>query len=88
MKVPIYSGQFKKDYKLVKKRGNDVDELKRIFTELIKGNRLPPQNKDHALSGDYQGCRECHVKPDLLVIYQTDLTEITFIRVGTHSDLF
>jgi mRNA interferase YafQ len=88
MKTPVYSGQFKRDYKLAQKRGKNISELLRIIGELLNGNTLPPKNRDHPLSGDYAGCRECHVEPDWLLIYQDSETEITLVRLGSHSDLF
>ena len=88
MKTPVYSGQFKKDYKLAGKRGEDIAELKKIISELLIGNDLPPKNQDHMLSGNYRGCRECHINPDWLLIYEVTENEIKLIRTGSHSDLF
>lgn len=65
-----------------------------LITEVIKklaaGEPLPERNKDHPLSGDYAGCRECHVAPDWLLIYEiVDETLMLYLtRTGTHSDLF
>ena len=64
------STAFKKDLKTIVKRGLDTDLLDEVVTKLSKGELLPAKNKDHALSGDYAGCRECHIKPDWLLIYQ------------------
>ncbi len=88
MKTPIYSGKFKKDFKLAQKRGNNTSELKRIIDALLNGQKLPPKNRDHALSGDYAGCRECHIEPDWLLIYQASNSEVTLLRAGSHADLY
>jgi mRNA interferase YafQ len=57
---------------------------------LAAGEPLPAKNKDHPLSGDYAGCRECHITPDWLLIYETTDKELVLylLRTGTHSDLF
>ena len=76
--------------KLARKRGLDENKLNEIILKLIKGEELPPKNRDHNLSGDYKGFRECHISPDWLLIYGRDITVkiVTLIRTGTHSDLF
>ena len=84
------TSQFKKDYKLAKKRGCDVGLLKEAVTLLADGEKLPPKYSDHNLSGNYAGYRECHIEPDWLLVYK--ITEsrliLTLYRTGTHSDLF
>ena len=65
----IYSSQFKKDMKLAMRRGHTIDELVAVVTDLANDVPLPAKNKDHALKGEYAGCRECHIKPDWLLIY-------------------
>ena len=84
------STRFKKDYKLAQKRGYDISLLKKIITMLANGETLPPKHCDHALNGDYIGCRECHISPDWLLVYriENDLLVLGLIRTGTHSDLF
>lgn len=86
----VMTSIFKKDYKLAKKRGYDLSALQEIITKLANGQPLPEKNKDHALTGNYAGCRECHVKPDWLLIYQifNDELVLYLTRTGTHSDLF
>ena len=88
MKFPVFTTQFKKDYKLSQKRGKDTNKLKAIMSELTKENPLPSSNKDHPLSGNYKNCRECHIEPDWLLIYKVAETDILFLRTGSHSDLF
>ena len=65
----VASSRFKKDLKLAIKRGLDISLLDEVVTTLQKGESLPAKNKDHALTGNYTGCRECHIQPDWLLIY-------------------
>ena len=88
MKTPVFTNQFKKDYKLAQKRGKDLNLLKLIMSELVNENALSATYKDHNLTGNYKNCRECHVMPDWLLIYEIIEDEIRFLRTGTHSDLF
>lgn len=88
MPTPYYSRQFNKDVKKSKKRGKNTVALKEITRLLIAGQKLPEKNRDHPLSGNYVGHRECHIKPDWLLIYKLSSDEIFFVRTGTHSDLF
>ena len=86
----ILSNRFKKDLKLAKKRGMNLDELNAVVDQLAAMKPLPDKNRDHALTGDYIGFRECHVRPDWLLIYRVmdeDLVLFLF-RNGTHTDLF
>lgn len=80
---------FKKDYKRVQKRGYNIELLKEVITVLANGEELPPKNKDHALSGDWEGFRECHIQPDWLLIYRIVENKLilSLTRTGTHSDL-
>lgn len=82
--------KFQKDLKRVKKRGYDISLLTDIIKKLVAGEPLPQKNKDHALIGDYAGCRECHITPDWLLIYELSETELFLYltRTGSHSDLF
>lgn len=84
------STRFKKDYKLAKKRGYNMDLLKEVIDILANGDQLPEKYFDHPLSGDYRGSRECHIEPDWLLIYriEKDLLVLGLTRTGTHSDLF
>lgn len=84
----VYLKRFEKEVKKAKKRGKDIDKLKRIIIKLIKGESLPIKNRNHKLKGEFNNCYECHIEPDWLVIYQKTLTEIIFVRTGTHADLF
>lgn len=82
--------QFKKDYKLAIKRGLKIGLLKDIVATLAMGKTLPEKNKDHALTGNWVGHRECHILPDWLLIYriEDDVLVLTLTRTGSHSDLF
>ena len=84
------STQFKKDYKLAKRRGLDISLLKSIVTKLANGESLDPKYKDHPLTGNWIGHRECHIQPDWLLVYryEDDVLVLTLVRTGTHSDLF
>lgn len=76
--------------KLAARRGYNFDLLSEIVDKLARKEALPEKNRDHALTGDYEGFRECHVAPDWLLIYQAREVELVLylMRTGTHSDLF
>lgn len=65
----VLSGRFKKSLKLARKRGLNIDLLDSIVEKLLHGIPLEEKYKDHALSGNYKGYRECHIQPDWLRIY-------------------
>jgi mRNA interferase YafQ len=80
--------QFKKDVKLIKKRGKDIEKLKNIIYCLIKAEKLPHKNRDHPLKGTLKDCRECHIEPDWLLIYRIEGSTLCLVRTGSHADLF
>ena len=82
--------QFKKDLKLCKKRGLNLELLSEVLKLLVAGTPLPEKYHDHPLHGDFEGCRECHIQPDWLLIYEYSGSEliIYLTRTGSHSDLF
>ena len=84
------TSHFKKDYKLAMKRGLDISLLEDIIAKLALGESLPEKNRDHALSGNWNGYRECHILPDWLLIYKLEdnVLILTLARTGTHSNLF
>ena len=86
----ILSNHFKKDLKLVRKRGYDLALLDDIVTRLARQEQLPSKNRDHGLTGNYEGFRECHITPDWILIYRIDGNNLMLflLRTGTHSDLF
>jgi addiction module toxin, relE/stbE family len=84
------SAKFQKDLKRIQKRGYDITLLKDVLNLLVNGKILPIKYKDHNLSGNFKGCRECHITPDWLLIYEIAEKELILYltRTGTHSDLF
>lgn len=86
----VWTTQFKKDYKLAQKRHLNIEILDDIIRTLSRGETLSEKHRDHALSGDWEGYRECHILPDWLLIYRIEdnILVLTLARNGTHSDLF
>lgn len=82
--------RFEKDLKLIKKRGYNTKLLKEVIDILSKGEKLEEKYKDHYLQGNYSGFKECHIKPDWLLVYKIEdnVLVLTLSRTGTHSDLF
>ncbi|MDY2843371.1 MAG: type II toxin-antitoxin system YafQ family toxin [Treponema sp.] len=85
-----WTSRYKKDIKLAKKRHYDIEELEKVVFQLANDIPLDEKYHDHALEGNYLNHRECHIKPDWLLIYQikNDILIIELSRTGTHSDLF
>ena len=85
-----YQAAFKKDYKRIVKRGYDMRLLEKVIELLANQKPLPEKNRDPQLSGDYAGCREGHITPDWLLIYEVADEELILYltRTGSHSDLF
>ena len=83
------TNQLKKDFKLAMKRGLNIDLLEIVIATLALGEPLPDKNKDHALTGNWIGHRECHILLDWLLIYriEEEVLILTLARSGTHSDL-
>lgn len=86
------STAFRRDYRRIKAtpRYRNVDTLLTTVIELLADDEpLPPANRDHALTGNWAGYRECHIRPDLLLIYgKPDAETLRLVRLGSHSDLF
>lgn len=80
--------QFKKDAKRQQKRGKDLDKLLDVIDLLNSAKDLPASLRDHTLTGNWKGWRDCHIEPDWLLIYKMSPEEIVLGRTGTHSDLF
>lgn len=80
--------QLRKDFKKAVKSGKKLDTLILILDSLAAERPLDPKYLDHPLRGDYAGCRECHLSPDWLLIYQIDRGDVKLIRTGSHSELF
>jgi len=85
-----YTNQYLKDLELMKRRKLPKSELDEVVKLLLEQKPLPPKQKDHSLKGDFAGYRECHIRPNWLLIYKIDEKVLTLvlIRTGTHSDLF
>ncbi|MFC0266123.1 type II toxin-antitoxin system YafQ family toxin [Alloscardovia macacae] len=85
-----FSSTFKKSYKRIKRRGLDVELLDTIIGKLAAGEALDARYRDHALGGNFAGFRECHVRPNWLLMYyiEDDILTLTCVDTGSHSDLF
>ena len=85
-----FTNQFKKDLKLAKKQKKNLDELFNVVSVLADGGTLDARYRDHDLSGNYKGTRECHIEPDWLLIYEIrdEVLVLMLYRLGTHSELF
>lgn len=92
MRMIEWTSAFKRDYKRMRKdpRYRDVVTLLPAVTNLLANDRpLPDRHRDHPLMGQWQDHRECHLKPDLLLIYRKpDAGTLRLVRLGSHSDLF
>ena len=92
MRMIEYTTRFKRDYKREKKgpHAADLDSvLRQLLPALVEDAAVPQRYRDHLLSGDWNGCRECHLKPDLLLIYQKPEPDLlVLVRLGSHSELF
>ena len=85
-----FTTQFKKDYKSAMKRGLKMELLEDIIKKLANGEALAEKHRDHSLTGNWVGYRECHILPDWLLVYRVEnnVLVLTLARTGTHSDLF
>lgn len=86
----VPSNQFKKDLKLARKRGYEIERLRDVVNTLANEQRLDEKYRDRGLTGNYNGFRECHIEPNWLLIYRInqDALELFLFRTGTYSDLF
>lgn len=84
-----FTGAYKKSYKLMKKRGLDLSLLDEVIEKLQKGIPLEEKYRDHELKGEFSGFRECHIKPDWLLIYliEENILTLTLVNTGSHTDL-
>ena len=85
-----FTSKFKKDIKLLKKQGKNIEKLYEIINILAYGEELDAKYRDHNLIGNYKGYRECHIEPDWLLIYKVmqNILILTLSRTGSHSELF
>ncbi len=86
MLILEYASQFKKDFKKIAKL--PIPEVGHVIKQLQLGEALAEKYVDHSLSGNWQGYRDCHIKPDLVLIYKVDHTALKLARIGSHSELF
>lgn len=84
------STRFKRDVRRCQKQNKPMDKFKDIHELLVEGSSLPEQNRDHNLSGNWSGYRECHIEPDWLLIYRIDEANniLEYVRMGSHAELF
>lgn len=89
MKDIYVTTKFKRDLKREHKTDPSVEKLLRSIVKLLReGKYLPKKFKDHSLSGEWKDHRDCHLKPDLVLIYKVEEASITLVRLGSHSALF
>ena len=83
------TSRYKKSIKKMLKRGKDIKKLTNVVLKLANGEQLPPQYKDHPLSGDLAGLRDCHIESDWVLLYEIkdNLLILSLADTGTHSDL-
>ncbi len=88
MRRSITKPQFDKDIRRIKRRGKDIEKLIAVVLILENDGRLTDGFRPHKLHGEYEGCWECHIEFDWLLIWKYDGEDIVLVRTGTHSDLF
>lgn len=90
MFVLKYSSHFKKDLKAYKNNKSVLIKLEKVLDSLANGEELPINNFKHRLNGEFKDCFECHIEPDVLLIYRIEKLEITvlLLRIGSHTKLF
>ena len=88
MKAIFQTSQFKKDFKRIKKQGKDLSKLKEVVSAMANSELREERHRDHALSGNWAGSRDCHIEPDWILIYRIDEDYLFLERTGSHSDLF
>ncbi|NUO82663.1 type II toxin-antitoxin system YafQ family toxin [candidate division KSB1 bacterium] len=84
----IYTNQFKRDYKRVQNQNKDVEKLKLVIDRLAGKKKLDPRYRDHPLSGNWKGFRDCHIESDWVLIYKATEDALVLERTGSHSELF
>jgi mRNA interferase YafQ len=81
------ASQFERDMKRIEKQGKDMDKLRAIVVALQDRQSLPARHRDHALTGQWKGLRECHVEPDWLLMYERGPDWLRLVRTGSHAEL-
>ena len=88
-RTPIFATKFKRDLARVERQGKDSAKIKSVIGSLLNDTPLSPKHKDHGLTGSWKGCRDCHIEPDWLLIYEVVGTEELILhRTGSHAELF
>lgn len=82
------SRKFKRDLKKIAHDKKKNELLYEVVDTLLHSQNLPQKYKDHKLTGNYEGCRECHIKPDLLLVYYIEEGVLYLARLGNHAELF
>lgn len=88
MRNAVIGSKFRRDVKLMQRRGKDMSKLRAMILDLIQELPLPPSIRDHPLSGDWTHHRDCHIEPYWIVIYKIDGADLFLVRTGSHADLF
>ena len=88
MKKISQTTQFARDVKKIRKRGKDIEKLRKVVKQIANGKALQQKYRDHALTGQWRPARDCHVEPDWILIYTVDKNTLRLERTGTHSNLF
>lgn len=88
MYTPVYTKQFSKDIKRCQRRGKNLEKFKIIVRTLLSGKPVDAIHRDHKLSGNLVGRRDCHIESDWVLIYRVESDQMYFERMGSHSDLF
>ena len=85
-----YSSRFKKDLKAYKHDKPVLNDLEEVLDLLLEGKSLPAKNRNHRLSGEFSDCFECHIRPDVILIYKyhENILHILLLRIGSHSRIF
>jgi mRNA interferase YafQ len=88
----VAKNSFKRDFKKAHKQGligeNEILEIQKIVQHIANNEPLDPKYKDHALQFDYNGCRDCHIKPNLVLVYKIVENSVFLTRIGRHQDIF
>lgn len=82
------SSKFRRDIKRLKRQGKDIPKLQKVVRSLVAQEPLAEEYRDHTLTGNWKGFRECHIQPDCLLIYRIEGNELQLVRAGSHAELF
>ena len=85
-----FTRQFKKDLKRAAKQKKKIEELYAVIEKIANGEKLEARYREHLLGGNYEGCHECHIDPDWLLIYEIEANVLVLLlyRLGSHAELF